>query len=206
MGITERRQSEIENLKKKIIDAASEILSKDGFEKLSIRKIADKIEYSPGIIYHYFKDKNELLYCVVEENYDALIKALSKIPVDNEHPEKTIINGMKTYIEFMLKNPESFKAIMMNNIESIESKVNMLEKNISKKRTSMKNLTELIEIGIKKGFFKTDDAELTAQIIWTSTYGLLSRLILEKNVTKEQKEKLINHNFEVLINGILTRK
>lgn len=205
MGITERRQSEIENLKKKITDAAYEILSKDGFEKLSIRKIADKIEYSPGIIYHYFKDKNELVSCVVEETYNALIKTLSKIPIDNEHPEKTIINSMKIYIEFMLENAESFKAIMMNNIESIESKVNMLEKNISKKRTSMKNLTELIEIGVKKGLFKTDDAELTAQIIWTSTYGLLSRLILEKNITKEQKEKLVNHNFEVLINGILSR-
>ena len=47
------------------------------------------------------------------------------------------------------------------------------------------------------------DIELTAQIIWTSTYGLISRLILEKNIPKKQKDRLIDHHFQILINGLL---
>ena len=53
MGIKERRLAEREQVKQKIFDAASDIIIADGYEKLSIRKIADRIEYSPGVIYNY---------------------------------------------------------------------------------------------------------------------------------------------------------
>jgi hypothetical protein len=55
---------------------------------------------------------------------------------------------------------------------------------------------------METGKFKPMDVELTAQILWTATHGLISRLILEENISKEQKERLINHHFEILINGI----
>ncbi len=138
MGTTERRQLEREFIKKKILEAASDILAKEGYENLSMRKIAKRIEYSPGIIYHYFKDKDEIITLIVEEGYGKILKTISKIPVD-----------------------------------------------------------------IEKGIFREMDVELTAQIIWTSTYGLLSRLILEKNISKKQKDRLIDHHFQILINGLL---
>lgn len=203
MGITERRQLEKEVLRKKIIDAASEILVKEGYEKLSIRKIASKIEYSPGIIYHYFNDKSEIVTLVVEEGYGKILKNISEIPVDIKNPENTIVKGLRTYIELMLETPQHFRAILMTDIESIQDKVNILEEGISKERKSIQGLCKLVELGIEKGKFRNLDVELTAQIIWTSTHGLLSRLILEKNITKEQKERLVNHHFEIIISGIL---
>ena len=57
MTIEKRRKREIEEMRELILKAASEIMSSDGFDKLSIRKIARKIEYSPSIIYHYFDNK-----------------------------------------------------------------------------------------------------------------------------------------------------
>lgn len=66
----------------------------------------------------------------------------------------------------------------------------------------MELLSELIGLGMEKGKFRKLDAELTAQIIWTSTYGLICRLILEENVPKKQQQKLINHHFEILIRGM----
>ena len=203
MGIVERRQVEKEILRKKIIDAASGILVKDGYENLSIRKIASVIEYSPGIIYHYFKDKAEIVACIVEEQYGSILKKMSEISVDVENPENTIINGLRCYIELMLDSPEQFRAILMNDIEAIQENVNMLEEGISKKRKSIEDLCKLVSLGIEKGKFREMDVELTAQIIWTSTHGLVSRLVLEKNIPKEQKDKLINHHFKMLINGLL---
>lgn len=202
MGITERRQSEIENLRRKIIEAASEILAEEGYEKLSIRKVASRIEYSPGIIYHYFKDKAEIVACVVEEGYKNILKGINEAQVDVENPEKAMESTMRSYIDLMLKTPEHFRAILMNDIEEVQEKVNILERGISKKRKSVELLCNQIRIGIEKGRFRDMDVELTSQIIWTSTHGLISRLILEKNVSEEQKERLINHHFEILINGI----
>jgi len=203
MGIAERRQMEKEIIRKKIIDAASEILAEEGYEKLSIRKIASKIEYSPGIIYHYFEDKAEIVVSVVEEGYGRILKSLGDVSLDVENPEKTIEKGLRNYIELMLETPQQFKAVLLNDIEAIQEKVNMLEEGISKDRKSIQGLCKLVELGMEKGKFRKMDVELTAQIIWTSTHGLLSRLIIEKDISQQQRERLINHHFEILINGLL---
>lgn len=203
MGIVERRQMEKEIMRKKIIDAASEILAKEGYESLSIRKIAKMIEYSPSIIYHYFKDKTEIVASVVEDGYGRILKSLSEAPVDIENPEKSIEKGLRIYIELMLEAPQQFRAVVMNDIDAVQEKVNMLEEGVSKERKSIQGLCKLVELGIEKEKFRKMDIELTAQILWTSTHGLLSRLILEKNISQRQKERLINHHFEILINGLM---
>ena len=202
MGINERRQKEKEVIMKKIIDAARDILVEQGYQNLSIRKIANKIEYSPGIIYHYFKDKSEIVNFIVEEGYGNILKCISSIPLDTENPDKTIENTLKAYIELMLEIPEQFRAILMNDIEGIQEKVNILEEGISKNRKSMQQLCKLIEIGIEKNKFKKMDIELTAQIIMIWTQGLISRLILEKNISEQQKERLIEYHIEFIIKGL----
>jgi AcrR family transcriptional regulator len=60
MGISQRREREQEQLRRKIFDAASELFAQEGYQNVSMRKIAERIEYSPTTIYLYFKDKNEL--------------------------------------------------------------------------------------------------------------------------------------------------
>ncbi|KAJ52713.1 TetR family transcriptional regulator [Clostridium tetanomorphum DSM 665] len=202
MGITERRKQEKEVIKKKIIDAAKNILVKEGYENLSIRKIASKIEYSPGIIYHYFKDKAEIVNFIVEDGYGNILKTISAIPVDSENPDKTIENTLRAYIIFFLITSFSCFLLSVNDIEGIQEKVNILEQGIGKKRKSIGQLCKLIEIGIEKHKFRKMDIELTAQIILTSTQGLISRLILEKNMCEKQKERLINHHIEILIKGL----
>lgn len=203
MGITERRQSEIQSIKKKIIEAASDILVEEGYEKLSIRKIAKKIEYSPGIIYHYFADKTEIVACIVEEGYENILKKIMSVPIDIDKPQNTIEQGLRTYIDLMLENPEQFRIVLMNDIDEIQSKVNILERGISSKRKSIAMLSSLVALGIEKGIFMEMDAELTAQVLWTSTHGLVSRLILERNIEEEQKQKLINHHFKMMMCGLM---
>lgn len=202
MGITERRQQEKEVLRKKIIDAASDILIKEGYKNLSIRKIANKIEYSPGTIYHYFKDKAEIVILIVEEGYGNILKVISSIPLDTENPDKTMENTLRAYIEVMVEKSEHFRAVLMSDIEGIQEKVNILQEGISKDRKSIQKLCKLIEMGIEKDKFRKVDIELTAQIILTSTQGLISRLILEKNISNHQKERLIKHHIEILIKGL----
>ncbi len=202
MGITERREAEKEAVRNKILYAAGKILARDGYESLSIRKIANEIEYSPGVIYHYFKDKAEIIATVVEEGYGRILQKLREIPVDLENPDKSIENSMKAYIELMLETPEQFKAVLLNDTVGIADKVNMLDEGISKERKSIQSLCRMIQHGIEIGKIREMDIELTAQIIWTSTHGLLSRLVLEKRIPKEQKERLIDHHFNILLKGL----
>lgn len=202
MSTAERRQEEIKILKKKIITAASKIMTEEGYEGLSIRKIASRIEYSPGIIYHYFKDKSEIVSTILEEEYNTILKTIESVPVDIENPENSLIKGLTAYINLMLGIPNEFRAIMMNDIGGLQDKVNVLQKGISADRKSIGKMCDLIKLGIKLGRFRELDAELTAQIIWSSTFGLISRLILEKDISEDQRTRLINHHFQILINGL----
>ncbi|MBK7338149.1 MAG: helix-turn-helix transcriptional regulator [Saprospirales bacterium] len=61
MGINERKEREKVELRGLILKGAMEVFLEEGFENTSIRRIAERVEYSPGTIYVYFKDKDEIL-------------------------------------------------------------------------------------------------------------------------------------------------
>jgi len=69
MGINERREREREALRTLIVEAARDLLSEQGLDALSMRAIAERIEYSPATIYLYFRDKTELIREVVREGF-----------------------------------------------------------------------------------------------------------------------------------------
>ncbi len=79
MGTRERRERQKENLRQEIFDAASDLFSKEGYGQVSMRKIADKIEYSPATIYLYFKDKDDLLHQICEDTFAHLRNRLGII-------------------------------------------------------------------------------------------------------------------------------
>lgn len=206
MGIAERREAEKEALKKKIIDAASEILINEGYTNLSIRKIAAKIEYSPGIIYHYFKDKSEILSFIIKRGQTKISKIINETLIDENEPENTIINVLRNYIKFVLDEKETSRAVLMNNLDATNLNIKMLYEGVSKDKKSMSAMCDCIQMGIDNGRFKKVDVELTAQIIWTSTYGLISRLIIENDIPKQQEKKLIERHLQFIVDGLIIDK
>ncbi|MBI5233035.1 MAG: helix-turn-helix transcriptional regulator [Deltaproteobacteria bacterium] len=62
MGISERREKEKKEMRGLILETAMELFLDEGFENVSLRRRADKIEYSPATIYLYYKDKDEILF------------------------------------------------------------------------------------------------------------------------------------------------
>ena len=72
MGVQERREREKQGIREEILEAARQLFVTEGYENVSIRKIAEKIEYSPGTIYLYFQDKAEILAQISEETFSRL--------------------------------------------------------------------------------------------------------------------------------------
>lgn len=205
MGITERRRLEKEELQRKILDAAGAILVEEGYEGLSIRKIANRIEYSPGLIYHYFKDKATIVAALVERGYSRILEAIGSIPADPADPVGTIRRAFTRYIGLALESPLQYRAILLNDIEGVREKVGILEQGITKKRKSMELLSGIIDRAIRGGQFRPVEPELAAQIVWTSTFGLLARLLLEPEIPQDQRERLLNQHFDLLFYGLAAR-
>ncbi|MBE9597839.1 TetR/AcrR family transcriptional regulator [Pedobacter sp. MC2016-24] len=107
MGISDRKEREKGEMKKLITDAAMRMFLEDGYAKTSIRNIAESIEYSPGTIYLYYKDKDELLYEVQRQAFLKLVSAF-KEHATSADPLVRLSQMGKTYVSFGLENPELY--------------------------------------------------------------------------------------------------
>ena len=78
MGIAERRTRHKASLRNEILDAARALFVEEGYDAVSMRKVAQRIEYSPTTIYLYFKDKGELFQAICEEMFAKLSRKLEE--------------------------------------------------------------------------------------------------------------------------------
>lgn len=197
----ERQTLKKEETRQLILDTARTIVAEEGMDKLSIRKITRILDYSPGIIYHYFKDKDEIMDNILQEGYKKILRSLMDHEVIQNDPEKEIVESFKHYIQTVLKFQDEYKAFILSDRPSILHHTSLLHEGVSQDRKSIQQLCGSIQRGIDAGIFETCEVELTAQTLWVAIFGLVLRLIIE-DISDKQKNRLINRQLEVLLHGI----
>jgi AcrR family transcriptional regulator len=113
MGITERREREREALRTQIVEAARDLLSEQGLDALSMRAIAERIEYSPATIYLYFRDKTELIGEVVREGFERMHE-YTQAEVRSEAREGPMAEFRamgRAYARFAIENTAYFRVM-----------------------------------------------------------------------------------------------
>src|SRR3984893_19590013 len=102
MSVKERRARQKQSIREEILDAARTLFVTEGYEHVSMRKIAEKIEYAPGTIYLYFRDKAEILDRICEETFSKLLRKMEAIKHDTTAPLDKLRRVLRTYIQFGL--------------------------------------------------------------------------------------------------------
>ena len=115
MGIVERRERLKKQVRQDIIKTAREIAREDGWQAVSIRKIADVIEYSPPILYEYFDSKDKLLEVIRSMGFTALKDEFERIKNLYRNPEKQLVEVAQSVWNFSVEQPEVFQ--LMFNLE-----------------------------------------------------------------------------------------
>ena len=179
-------------MKELILSAASDIIASEGFAKLSIRKIAKKIEYSPSIIYHYFNDKEEILNVVMQRGYKKIVSAVSSMKIESSTPEEKLIKMTRNYINVALSMPEEFMAAQLNQSKVALKHTSSLFKGASKEKLALAELYQCLKEIYKDKDVDENTIELTAQMIVVSTLGLIFKIIIEKDIGDEQRDHLIS--------------
>ena len=113
MGTAERRQRERSEMQAMIRDAAMKLFTTEGVENVSMRRIADAIEYSPGALYSYYKDKDEILYALHVEGFEKL-HALQRTIDPKQPPLARLRRCGETYLQFALANPELYDLMFVS--------------------------------------------------------------------------------------------
>ena len=203
MGVKERKAREKRYLRQEILDAASELFVKEGYENVSMRRIADRIEYSPTTIYLYFKDKAELLESICQETFAKLIQRLTKIMEQPGDPVQRLKRGLLAYVEFGLENPHHYRSTFMTPLPEEVDKERYLRPE-SAGIQAFDFLRRCVYDCIAAGKFKTKDAELASQTLWAGVHGITSLLITHAHFPWVGREKVIHGILDTLIAGLET--
>ena len=170
MGIAERKERDKIEMRQRIIDAAIQMFLEEGYEKTSIRNIADKIEYSPATIYLYYKDKDELLYDVQGQAFDKLDLAFHENATATD-PLKRLEQILSTYTRFGKNNPELYDLMFI-----IRAPMNVMEEKElwTNGHDSFGFLVQCVTECIEKKLIRFDDIMIAALSVWAMGHGLVS--------------------------------
>lgn len=200
--VKERRAREKEQLRREILDAARDLFVRDGYENVSMRRIADKIEYSPTTIYLYFQDKSQLLYCICEETFARLVKEFEGLQTQSSDPVDCLRRGMRAYIQFGLKYPNHYKVTFISHPEHHEPDTYLSPESMGMKAFGF--LPKLVGEAVRQGRFRQVDVAATSQMLWAAIHGVTSLLIVHPDFPWVNRNQLIDGMIDTMLEGLKT--
>lgn len=191
-----RREKYKARVKAEILAAAREIFVHDGYEAFTLRKLAKKIGFSPGNIYLYFKDKNEIFNCLVDESFANLLSELPQPDDTNrEDPVKLLRRSLSTYVKFGMDHPNHYRFSF--------SLRPATKPRPHKQRAAYESLLRKVRLCIAAKRFKTNDADLAAQALWATAHGITSLFIDRPGFPWVNRNGLINQVLDSAVSGLL---
>lgn len=205
MGILERKEKQKMEIRKLILDASMKLFVEEGFSNVTIRKIADLIEYSPTTVYLYFKDKDEIFFSLHDIGFMKLEELNKDLPSIN-NPLLRLHKMGENYLEFGMSNPEYYNLMFIQG-EPMK-KINELECEWEKGNTAIERLKQTVGECIDKGYLAKGDSHLVSLSVWSFVHGLVSLAIrerMEKFVSdKEMVLPTLKQSLNWFINNIET--
>ena len=199
MGVQERRERQKETLRQEILDAAREMFVQEGYENVSMRKIADRIEYSPTTIYLHFKDKAELFQCICDETFAKLARKLETLRhKSGTDPLVFLREGMRAYVEIGLKHPNHYTVAFIFNPGVSEDYP--YEGSIGEK--AFNYLRMAVAHCVEQGKLRSVNVDATAQALWAAIHGVTSLLIVHKDFPFVPKARLVDQVIDTMIEGL----
>lgn len=178
MGTTERRQREREALKDLILDGARQVFMRDGHDGLSIRKVAKEIEYSPGTIYLYYKDKDELMLALHQDAF-ARKSGLFAPLMEIRDPLSRLEAMGRAYIHHALNSEADFHLMFVD-----KCPMNRLREEGKEWRTgntAYQMLVETVRSGVEGKVFRSDiQPESMAVVLWSLVHGCATLILSER--------------------------
>lgn len=182
-----------EMVRQTILDTALEIGFQEGFEEVSIRKITKKMKYSTGVVYHHFKDKQEIIDAIEATETEWLRSQITEL-LDST---KDIVCNMETVFHRIMKlafeEPEKYNLIVLHKY--------------SRRKPGqpewIAHLSENLKKGMQAGLIREMDSDKAAFSIWSSFLGFNLMISRHLDLTMEQAEEMFRIQFDVILKGVL---
>jgi AcrR family transcriptional regulator len=196
MGSKERLERQKENIKNNILEAAMEIVKKEGYQMLSMRKIADEIEYSAPLIYSYFLNKEAIEIELSRKAYTLLNNAIEASIAPLKDPLERFKTVILCFLEFTLKDKELYKLISATGMGSKDVRCVFpeLSKHILLIRKSMEDIAGRY---LPEEVFQCKYFTCVAMV-----HGLASANYYFKDISQSTNDKVIGEALQGMITSL----
>jgi len=192
-----RRHSET---REEILEAAREVLLERGAADLSLREIARRAEFSPGALYKYFDNKDDVIKALADKAMGALLLAFGAVPADLLPDERALEMGM-AYLEFARHNPEDVAVIALH--ESTLHALPLTDEHRAMEEVVVGVFTD----GVAQGVFtlaEGEEPDYMAYGAWALVQGLATFEQQQRPVVADKLRQRQRQLLRVYINGLKT--
>jgi len=191
MGILERKERQKKEVRDSILQAAWQLVNEEGWQSLSIRKIADAIEYSVPVVYDHFENKEAILFEFTKQGFRLLGDKLTEAKEKHTVPSLQLEAIAYAYWDFAFENKEYYQVMFGLGMPGCEQ---------IKKMPEIMNFTEIIKTTIERindaVHGKPINSFLKLNSFWSMLHGLVSINLMtppaeHKEIPLEQMNKMI---------------
>ena len=188
MGIKERKERQKQELRAGILAAAREIASEEGWQAVTIRKIAALIEYSPPVIYEYFGSKQEILLELMRTGYAEQLEAVEAAGRAASTPEEALLVMGRAWLGFAFRSSDLYQ--VMYGLGGVSFPVTELRKEGERIAEA---IGEVIEESLKENGKEVEDVWGKVTLLWGTVHGLVSLAMAGRIVGgDEEAQRLVD--------------
>ena len=193
------RQRYRDVLRRAILDAAREAFLRDGYEGVSMRKLAERVGCSHGNLYLHFKDKEALFECLVQESFDQFGARLRKRKetesARRDDPVELVRKLGRAYVQFGVANPGAYEFAFVLRRPAHERPLTS--------HVTYERVRSLVQRCRDEKRFRRMDVDIASQALWAAAHGITSLLILRPAFPWADRDKVIGQVIDAAVDGLL---
>jgi len=210
MGARERRERERSDARRRILDAAREMFEERGYEAVTMRAIADRIEYTATALYHHFQSKHALLTELCADEFAQLGRRMLKASKPTGPIERLRV-AAETYLRFAEKHPSQYRFLFMTVLPPLTRQGFRPHHQFDDpEQDAYAYLRQTCADAVSQGLLRPEfaDADLLAQMLWGAVHGQIS-LRISKNyqefVPWKNLRTMVMLTIDTLLQGLLRK-
>jgi AcrR family transcriptional regulator len=202
---TSRREREREEMRRLITGAARKLFVTEGYESTTIRRIAEAIEYTPGAIYSYFKDKDAILYALHQEGFIELQRRFLGAIVPGKTPVEQLAQVGEAYVSFAHENPEMYHLMF---VAQATSRTLHETDAWPEGKAAYDSLRALVQLALAGGWIRPGDPEVIAFALWATAHGSVTLEICDRCMVLPEghRANISSSAFQYLLESLVTRR
>ena len=197
MKTSSLRERVREELRRTILESAREAFLEEGYEAVSMRRLAESVGCSHGNLYFHFRDKDALFDAIVEDSFAQLAESLRGINARGTDPVAAAKRGAWAYVEWGLQNPGAYEFAFLLRRPDAPAR--------TKPHAAYELMRSLVKRCIGEGRFRRMNVDVASQALWAAVHGITALLVSRPSFPWADREAVIRRVIDSAVEGLLKR-